>query len=1251
MDRLVLKVDEEKEMLKKDFWKNSRENIRKLVGRVKVICSRKKLVLSSNEKNIRYKDLGPKDISKEDSEYFKALDWAFNNEQIYNIAISGPYGSGKSSIINSYIKKHPELKAVNISLANFLTLNKSDDINDDIESELEIGILKQLFYKVNHNKIPQSRYRKLYPVKRKKIALVILFLMGFGYLLSRFLYNDIGMVFENLIKIASDNYNCTRGWAFAIGIFLLVVFVLLVTEMIWLALSKIHVKEINFSDHATATTEKVTDESIFNKNIDEIVYFFEVTGYKAVFIEDLDRFNKIDIFVKLRELNTILNNYEKIKKRIIFIYAVRDDMFLNEERTKFFEFILPVIPYITSTNSSEILLARIEKDKEIYNDLELDTDFIEMTGPYISDMRILDNIYNEFITYKKILQGSGNDEGQKLNLKDQSMMSLMIFKNICPKDFAQLQSGSGIVQHAFLSKRDFWEAKRNELEEKKKAMLERMEMAQKDVLESQQEVKLAMMFQMTGRKGILKSVEFNRNSYSFDVIIKEDFDIDKIENIGTVSYCSGGSYYDKSITFDKNTMDKIENYKQRCKNIVLNLPEIKEDYRKQIEEIDNEIRRLGSLTLKEILCTYQTEEILPEDVKENKLLVFMLRNGFIDEKYPNYINYFYENSLTRDDMNFILNVRNHDSMEFSYPLTQVMQVIKNLRLFEFEQKEALNFSLLDVLLENGDYLEKRDQLLKQLSDETELCWQFIDEYIDKAKNPDLFVAVLAKFWKNMWNYIYDSQILTEERKDKYLNLICNNTEIEDIINLNKDKKLQAYFAEKKDILRRIIGVPLERMKCIIEECGIVFQNINTDVCNEELLNWIFDERYFDINIEMIQCIFGRKKPEAMENLLKRNYTEIRTLEYYSLPMHIYLNISQYIENVFLKLETNTEESLESVLDLLKRVKEVEHACEIIQKENVVLDDLNNCYSEVLQEEPDSIKQVWNAWIRNQKLKASWDNLFKYWNKFGVTEELLFYIEYSIGQLEIDECPENIDLSIVEEIIKSELGEECFDRFMNCVPKIECTIALNSINASHVKILIVKKFADFSIQFAEDIKRFHPDLYVLTLLTNYESVLEKLEDYTISSEELEQILISEMIDDTVKIRFIEQKAAIPYSSSIALYLRNVGCELTKEIYRNAWKALEEDQRYALFLNQIQILSEDDISECFKELGEEYQKFADRTHRHDERLYDNEYNRKLVEHLKKITYITSFKEEFKEVWDENSHRMNRETWLRCRIKQKG
>lgn len=1241
-------------MLKKDFWKNSYEHIRKFVGRVKVVCSRKKLVNSSNEKDIRYKDLGPKDISQEDSEYFRALDWAFNNEKIYNIAIAGPYGSGKSSIINSYIKKHPELKAVNISLANFLVLDKSNNVDTDagadIESELETGILKQLFYKVSHKKIPQSRYRKLHPVSRAKIFWTIVFLMFFGYLVSGFLYNNTGEILENYIKTASENYNCAEGWVFAIGMGILVVSVLLGTELIWLALSKIHVKEINFSDHATATIEKGTDESIFNKNIDEIVYFFEVTGYKAVFIEDLDRFNRIDIFVKLRELNTILNHYEKIKKRIVFIYAVRDDMFLNEERTKFFEFILPVIPYITSANSSEILLERIEKDKEIYRDLELDNDYIEMIGPYISDMRILDNIYNEFITYKKILQGSGNDGVKKLNLKDQSMMSLMILKNIYPKDFAELQTGRGIVQRAFQSKRDFWESKRNDLEEKKKAILERMEMAQKDILEDQQEVKMAMMFQMTDRKGMLRSAKFDGRSYSFGEILKEDFDIDQIKNIETIEYWPEGSSYSRNFTFDKKNWDEIEDYKRRCKNIVLKLPEVKENYRKQIEEIDNEIRRLGALTLKEILDEYENEKILPEDVQENKLLAFMLRNGFIDEKYPNYINYFYENSLTRDDMNFILSVRNRDSMEFNYSLTQVVQVIKNMRLPEFGQKEILNFSLVDVLMENDVYEEKRDRLFLQLSDESEQSWRFIDEYIDKAKNPDLFVILLTKSWKNMWNYIYENQILTEERKDKYLNFICNNAEIEDIVDLNREEKLQAYLVENKDILRRVIGIPIERMKSIIEKCDIVFRDFSTDVCNEELLNWIFDEGYFDVNIRMIQCIFEKKKPEAVGNLSKRNYSEIRALAYDSLLVRIYWDISQYIENVFLKLETNTEESLESVLDLLRRVEEVTHACEIIQKEHVLLDDLGNCYSDVLQEEPEAIKQVWDAWIKNQKLKVNWDNLFKYWNQFGITDEILFYIEHGIDQLETDGCPEDIDPSIVEEIIKSSLEENCFARFMNCVPKFEFEMNLNSINTSHMRALIIKKYIDFSDKFARNIRLIHSGLYVLALLTNYETVLEKPEDYAVSSEELEQVLDSGMIGDPVKIQFIEQWAATPYSAVIAMYLRNVNCELTKEMYRNAWEVLGEDRRYALFLNQIQILSEDDISECFKELGEDYQNFADRARRHDELLYDNEYNRKLVENLKMKTYITSYKEEYKEVWDEGSHKMEKESWLRCRIKQK-
>ena len=70
------------------------------------------------------------------------------------------------------------------------------------------------------------------------------------------------------------------------------------------------------------------------------MYFFEETGYKTVFFEDLDRLDDPKIFVHLRELNNLLNNDDAIKaKPIVFVYAVRDDIFSKEDRTKFLSLI------------------------------------------------------------------------------------------------------------------------------------------------------------------------------------------------------------------------------------------------------------------------------------------------------------------------------------------------------------------------------------------------------------------------------------------------------------------------------------------------------------------------------------------------------------------------------------------------------------------------------------------------------------------------------------------------------------------------------------------------------------------------------------------------------------------------------------------------------------------------------------------------------------------------------------------------
>lgn len=57
------------------------------------------------------------------SGYEDAFHYIFDEDDIRNIAISGAYSSGKSSVIESYKKKHPEKKFLHLSLAHFQALD------------------------------------------------------------------------------------------------------------------------------------------------------------------------------------------------------------------------------------------------------------------------------------------------------------------------------------------------------------------------------------------------------------------------------------------------------------------------------------------------------------------------------------------------------------------------------------------------------------------------------------------------------------------------------------------------------------------------------------------------------------------------------------------------------------------------------------------------------------------------------------------------------------------------------------------------------------------------------------------------------------------------------------------------------------------------------------------------------------------------------------------------------------------------
>lgn len=56
--------------------------------------------------NKKYVDLTPVNTADEEGHYAEVIKTALDNNNVTNIALTGSYGSGKSSIINSFIKKY-----------------------------------------------------------------------------------------------------------------------------------------------------------------------------------------------------------------------------------------------------------------------------------------------------------------------------------------------------------------------------------------------------------------------------------------------------------------------------------------------------------------------------------------------------------------------------------------------------------------------------------------------------------------------------------------------------------------------------------------------------------------------------------------------------------------------------------------------------------------------------------------------------------------------------------------------------------------------------------------------------------------------------------------------------------------------------------------------------------------------------------------------------------------------------------------
>ena len=172
--------------------------------------------------------------------------------------------------------------------------------------------------------------------------------------------------------------------------------------------------------------------------MDEIIYYFQETPCDIVIFEDLDRFGKTEIYTKIGEINKLINANPDVRpknnKPIVFLFAIRDDLFKGKDRTKFFDLLIPVIPFVSAGNAYDVLHNKLEK-LGLRQDLE--SKFLRQVTIYVTDNRHLVNIVNEYSLYRSIL----NDP----NLDPNKLFAIILYKVFFPSDFGKLHMNEGVL--------------------------------------------------------------------------------------------------------------------------------------------------------------------------------------------------------------------------------------------------------------------------------------------------------------------------------------------------------------------------------------------------------------------------------------------------------------------------------------------------------------------------------------------------------------------------------------------------------------------------------------------------------------------------------------------------------------------------------------------------------------------------------------------------------------------------------------
>ncbi|MDL2252789.1 hypothetical protein LJC49_01785 [Ruminococcaceae bacterium OttesenSCG-928-I18] len=935
--------------------------------------------------------------------YEDALDFVFDTPDIRNVAISGAYGAGKSSVLASYKKKHTERKFVHISLAHFeqpdktqhklntdnnkdndssidsqkQNKNESDTVYEVKESILEGKILNQLIHQIPAEKIPQTNFKVKKKSSTPRIVLNVTLIMLFALsLLHIFLFDAWSAFVTSLPDIwikSALGISTDRIALIVSGVLCAVVLYIFLFWLIKAQKNRNVFRKVSFQGNEIEIFEE-SEESYFDKYLNEVLYLFESVEADVIVFEDMDRFNANRIFERLREVNTLANIQLKKENRslIRFFYLLRDDIFVNKDRTKFFDYIVPVVPVVDSSNSYDQFISHFKKGG-IFDLFE--ESFLQGLSLYVDEMRILKNIYNEFVIYYYRLNTT--------ELDCNKMLAMITYKNLFPRDFNDLQLNRGFVYTLFASKDVFIQDEISKLNQKISQKREEIELAKNEHLLSNEELTLIYNHK--------RGTDYNGRLRPFK---EEDQE----------------TYNKRKLALDNKLNDRCSSIEEEIDNIENLALQLRSKQLKDIisrSNIDNIFR---VTTTNEIGHESNYNEIKGSDYFA--LLKFLIRNGYIDETYADYMTYFYENSLSRVDKTFLRSITDKKAKEYTYQLKKPLLVVSRLRLVDFDQEEILNFDLLEYLLQtpsNSDYVDRFLQQLEQTKNT-----KFIGAYFDTERERPAYIKNLNVQWPEFFSYALTNSVLSNTQIRLYSIFTLYYSSDDEVKKVNVSDALTHYISESADYLK-ISEPDIEKLIHGFILLGVSFSGIEPEQSNDELFVAVYSNALYKINFEnislMLRKFYSINDDDAIQH---RNYSVVMADPESPLAAHIHENISQYMDVVVSSCNGEIRDDEIYALQLLNNEDvSAEQKTEYINCLITIITSLASIKE----------KELWPQLLNKRLAAYSIRNVVDYWKCDGSMGSVL--VDFLNG----DES--SLDFSVVRDDYDKETAEKLFDSAVIC----------------------------------------------------------------------------------------------------------------------------------------------------------------------------------------------------------------------------